>query len=124
MVSHDLTVIGIEYSKNTILRQYIGLSEATKTVKGAFGWSLFFQNSEHPKIDYFGFNKLSFDWLNMFFDSNKKILDLVGLAGKSLGRLVRKWNKGRQKNVDETGLWESIIKAKEHSLATYLPCMQ
>ena len=39
----------------------------TKTVKDAFGSSLFFQNSEHPKIDYFGYNKLSFDRLNNVF---------------------------------------------------------
>ena len=49
---------------------------ATKTVKGAFGWSLFFQNAEHPRISYFGYKKLSFDRLNVFFD-NKKILVLV-----------------------------------------------
>ena len=51
---------------------------ATKTVKGAFDLSLFFQNSEHPTIGYFGFKKLSFDRLNMFFDTNKTILVLVG----------------------------------------------
>ena len=51
---------------------------ATKTVKGAFGSSLFFQNSEHPKIGYFGYNKLGFDRLNVFFDTSKKILVLVG----------------------------------------------
>ena len=49
---------------------------ATKTLKGAFGF--FFQNSEHPGIDCFGYKKLSFDWLNVFFDTNKKILVLVG----------------------------------------------
>ena len=51
---------------------------ATKTVKGAFGSSLVFQNSEHPRIGYFGYKKLSFDWLNVFFDTNKKILVSVG----------------------------------------------
>ena len=51
---------------------------ATKTAKGAFGSSLFFQNAEHPRIGYFGYKKLSFDRLNMFFDTNKKILVLVG----------------------------------------------
>ena len=52
---------------------------ATKTGKGTFGSSLFFQNSEHPSIRYFGYKKLSFDLLNMFFfDTNKKILVLVG----------------------------------------------
>ena len=40
---------------------------ATKTGKGAFGSSLFFQNSEHPRIGYFGYKKLSFDQLNVFF---------------------------------------------------------
>ena len=52
---------------------------ATKTGKAAFGSSLFFQNSEHPWIGYFGYKKLSFDRLNVFFfDTNKKILVLVG----------------------------------------------
>ena len=51
---------------------------ATKTVKGAFGSSLFFQNSERHRIGYFGHKKLSFDRLNVFFDTNKKILVLVG----------------------------------------------
>ena len=51
---------------------------ATKTVKGAFGSSLFFQNLEHPRIAYFGYKKLRFDWLNVFLDTNKKILILVG----------------------------------------------
>ena len=38
-----------------------------------------FQNSEHPRIDNFGYKKLSFDRLNVFsFDTNKKILVLVG----------------------------------------------
>ena len=30
----------------------------TKTVKGAFGSSLFFQNSEHPRIGYYGTRNL------------------------------------------------------------------
>ena len=51
---------------------------ATKTVKVAVGSSLFFQNSEHPRIGYFGYRKLSFDRVNVFFDTNKKILVLVG----------------------------------------------
>ena len=85
-----------------------------KTVERAFGSSLFFQNSEHPKIGYFGYNKLSFNWLNIFFDTKKKILVLVGYTGKSLGRLVRSWNKDRQKNVDEAGLWETSIRAEAH----------
>ena len=52
---------------------------ATKTGKGAFSSSLFFQNSEYPRIGYFGYKKLSFDRLNVFvFDTNKKILVLVG----------------------------------------------
>ena len=45
----------------------------------------------------------------MFFDTNKKILILVDLAWESLERLVRRRNKGRQKNVDETDLCETII---------------
>ena len=50
----------------------------TKTGKDAFGSSLFFQKSEHPKIGFFGYKKLSFDQLNVFFfDTNKKILVLV-----------------------------------------------
>ena len=43
---------------------------ATKTGKGAFssgGSGLFFQNLEHPRIGYFGYKKLSFDRLNVFF---------------------------------------------------------
>ena len=40
---------------------------ATKTGKGAFSSSLFFQNSEHRRIGYFGYEKLSFDRLNVFF---------------------------------------------------------
>ena len=51
---------------------------ATKTVKDAVGSSLFFQNSKHPGIGYYGYKKLSFDRLNVFFDINKKILVLVG----------------------------------------------
>ena len=51
---------------------------ATKTVKGAFGSSLFFQNSEHPRIGYFGHKKFSFDRLNVFFDTNRKIFVSVG----------------------------------------------
>ena len=51
---------------------------ATKTVKGAVGSSLFFQNSERHRIGYFGHKKLNFDRLNVFFDTNKKILVLVG----------------------------------------------
>ena len=52
---------------------------ATKTGKVAFSSSLFFQNSEHHRIGYFGYKKFSFDWLNVFFlDTNKKILVLVG----------------------------------------------
>ena len=47
---------------------------ATKTVKGAFNWSLFFQNAEHPRIGYLGYKKLSFNPLKVFFDTNKKIL--------------------------------------------------
>ena len=31
---------------------------ATKTVKGAFGLSLFFQNSEDPRIGYFATRNL------------------------------------------------------------------
>ena len=52
---------------------------ATKTGKGAFSSSLFFQNLEHHRIGYFGYKKLSFDRLNVFFffDTNKKILVLV-----------------------------------------------
>ena len=62
---------------------------ATKIGKGAFSSSLFFQNSEHHRIGYFGYKKLSFDWLNVFFfDTNKKILVLVGLTRKGLGRWV------------------------------------
>ena len=52
---------------------------ATKTGKGAFSSSLFIQNSEHPRIGYFGRKKLSFDRLNVFFFvTNEKILVLVG----------------------------------------------
>ena len=40
---------------------------ATKTGNGAFSSSLFFQNSEHPRIGYLGYKKLSFDRLNVFF---------------------------------------------------------
>ena len=29
----------------------------------------FFQNLEHPKIGYIGYNKLSFDGLNMFLET-------------------------------------------------------
>ena len=60
----------------------------------------------------------------MFLDTKKKILVLVGYTRKSLGRLVRRWNKDRQKSVDEVGLWETIIRAEAHSLTSYLPCMQ
>ena len=62
MVSLDVTIIGYE----------LKTMHATKTVKGAFGSSLFFQNSEHPRIGYFGHKKLSFDRLNVFFNTKKK----------------------------------------------------
>ena len=63
----------------TIVRYELKTMHATKTGKGAFNSSLFFQNSEHPRIGYFGCKKLSFDRLNVFFfDTNKKILVLVG----------------------------------------------
>ena len=58
MVSQDVTII-IRYELKTMY--------ATKTEKGAFRSSLFFQNSEHPRIGYFGNKKLSFDRLNVFF---------------------------------------------------------
>ena len=58
MVSLDVTII-IRYELKTM--------HATKTGKGAFSSSLFFQNSEHPRIGYFGYKKLSFDRLNVFF---------------------------------------------------------
>ena len=48
---------------------------ATKTRKGAFGSSLFFQNSEHPRIGFFGNKKLSFDQLNVFFWHQQKDFD-------------------------------------------------
>ena len=62
----------------TIIRYELKTMHAAKTGKGAFSSSLFFQNSEHPRIGYFGYKKLSFDRLNVFFDTNKKILVLVG----------------------------------------------
>ena len=45
---------------------------ATKTGKGAIGSSLIFQNLEHPRIGYFGYKKLSFDQLNVFFWHQQK----------------------------------------------------
>ena len=63
----------------TITRYELKTMHATKTGKGAFSSSLFFQNLEHSRIGYFGYKKLSFDRLNIFFfDTNKKILVLVG----------------------------------------------
>ena len=63
----------------TIIRYELKTMPATKTGKGTFSSSLFFQNSEHPRIGYFGYKKLSFDRLNeFFFDTNKKILVLIG----------------------------------------------
>ena len=49
MVSLDVTILGLLYELKTM---YTG-----KTGKGAFGSSLFFQNSEHPRIGYFGYKK-------------------------------------------------------------------
>ena len=74
----------------------------------------FFQNLEHPKIGYFGYNKLSFDWLNMFLATKKNILVLVGYTRKSLGRLVRSWNKGRQKECR----WSRFVGNKHQSRGT------
>ena len=54
MVSLDVIIMWIE--NNT----------STKTGKGAFGSSLFFQISEHRRIGYFGYKKVSFDRLNVF----------------------------------------------------------
>ena len=34
------------------------------SVEAIIAWSILFWNSEHPKIGYFGYNELSFDWLN------------------------------------------------------------
>ena len=51
----------------TIIRYELKIMHATKTGKGAFSSSLFFQNSEHLRIGYFGYKKLSFDQLNVFF---------------------------------------------------------
>ena len=94
MVSLDETTVGLFHELKTMH------ATITKTVKGAFGSSLYFQNSKHPRIGYFGTRnlckKLSFDRLNVFFDTNKKILVLVGKTRKGLGRSVRRWNKGRQ----------------------------
>ena len=56
MVSLDVAIL---YKLKTM--------HATKRGKGAFSSSLFFQNSEHPRIGYFGYKKLSFDRLNVFF---------------------------------------------------------
>ena len=58
MVSLDVTII-IRYELKTM--------HATKIGKGAFSSSLFFQNSERPRIGYFGYKKLNFDRLNVFF---------------------------------------------------------
>ena len=54
MVSLDVIIIPYE------------LKTMHATEKGAFRSSLFFQNSEHPRIGYFGNKKLSFDRLNVF----------------------------------------------------------
>ena len=51
----------------TIIRYELKTMHATTTRKGAFSSNLFFQNSEHPRIGYFGYKKLSFDRLNVFF---------------------------------------------------------
>ena len=68
MVSLDVAIL---YELKTM--------HTTKTGKSAFGTRLFFQNLEHPRIGYCGNKKLSFDQLNVFFfDTNKKILVLVG----------------------------------------------
>ena len=56
MVSLDVTIIPYE----------LKTMHATKTEKGAFRSSLFFQNSEYPRIGYFGNKKLSFHRLNVF----------------------------------------------------------
>ena len=68
MVSLDVTITVYE----------LKTMHVTKTIKGAFGSTSFFQNSEHPRVGYFGYKKLSFDRLNVFLDTNKKILVLVG----------------------------------------------
>ena len=46
MVSLDVTIL---YELKTM--------HTSKTGKGAFGSSLFFQNSEQPRIGYFGYKK-------------------------------------------------------------------
>ena len=56
MVSPDVTIIPYE----------LKTMHATKTEKGAFRSSFFFQNSKHPRIGYFGNKKLSFHRLNVF----------------------------------------------------------
>ena len=75
-------------SLNVAILYELKTIHATKTEKSAFGSSLFFQNLEHPRIGYFGYKTLSFDQLNMFSETNEKILVLVGLTRKGLGRWV------------------------------------
>ena len=58
MVSLDVTII---------IRHELKTMHATKTGKGACSSSLFFQNSEHPRIGYFGYKKLSCDRQKCFF---------------------------------------------------------
>ena len=69
--------------------------------------------------------------------SNRVIFDALfcqNYSGEISHSLVGKWpskNKGtrdasvgRSKNVDEAGLWQTIIRTEAHSLATHPPCMR
>ena len=67
LASDFFCVLGLGLGLEPCVLNSTSAMHATKTGKGAFCSSLFFQNSEHPRIGYFGYKKLSFDRLNVFF---------------------------------------------------------
>ena len=73
---------------------------ATKTVIGAFGSSLFFQNLEHPRIGYFGYKK-----------TKKK----KGLHSKTSWFLVQKYVVTKKKvfAYQSVGFWSQKKKKKK-----------
>ena len=75
----------------------------------------FFQNAEHPKIGYFGYNKLSFDRPNMFLNTQHKDFGFGRLDQERFRTLGEKM-KQRQTNVDETDLWETIVRAEAQNI--------
>ena len=69
-------------NNNVTIKYELKTMHATESGKGAFGLSLVFQISEHPRIGYFGYKKLSFDRLNVFLTPTKRFWFRLARLGK------------------------------------------